>query len=186
MGVEGRTSGRHLGDRGDNRWRFIREKRETIVGAPVTVTGLVMVMEPGLIMMVEDCSVTETEVGSVNSSTTAAAMVGGSEKVGGGELRVTVVGSTTVGTVAAVTASGMDGSMTENRVETVDERSNSASTGKDVFIVGGGVSPPGPTMRQCHIVLEKVEGVHGALFVRRGGGISNWSAEKHEAERHAH
>ena len=99
MGVEGRTSGRHSGDRGDNRWRFIREKRETIVGAPVTVTGLVMAMEPGLIMMAEDCSVTEMEDGSVNSSTMAMTTAGGSE--------------------------------------TVDKRLNSASMGKDVFIVGG-------------------------------------------------
>ena len=73
-----------------------------------------MVTEDGSITAVKDCSITATEDDSVTSSATAC----GSRGVGGGELQVMEVGSATRGTVAVVPASGMDGLMTENGVET--------------------------------------------------------------------
>ena len=97
-------------------------KERDVVGAPVTVggsvtvkvNGSVMVTEDGSITAVKDCSRTATEDDLVTSSVMAC----GSRGVGGGELRVMEVGSATRGTVAVVPASGMDGSMTENGVET--------------------------------------------------------------------
>ena len=96
MRVEGHTSGQHSGRRGQ-RVEICGGKERDVVGAPVTVggsvtvkvNGSVMVTEDSSITAVKDCSGTAMEDGSVTSSATA----GGSRGVGGGELRVTEVGS---------------------------------------------------------------------------------------------
>lgn len=145
----------------------------------VTEDGLVMATEGRLVMVTEGGSEVATEGGSEVATEGGSEMVGGPEAVvadsseramvdgsdaatvdmvmadGLGEERpVTAIGSVTSG---GSVASGVGGLTTENGVEMADRRSDSkpeVSVGGDVFIEGGMVLSPGPTMG-CHAVISK-------------------------------